>query len=108
MAYGGLAVSHFNRSYSYSVETGKYYMSYLEGKRKVSKQAEQIMSKFEKIRMDSNESVNTQSPLLVEQTGEQYIVPEAQPVIAPIIGLQRQFSEFPLDQVCNLINLCLH
>jgi len=95
MDYGRLTVPQFNRSFS--LDTGNYFTSYLDNK------AEQIMSKFEKMKMDSIESVNTQSPLPVEQTGEediiQYVVPKAQPVMAPMIGLQRQFSEFPLDQV---------
>ena len=75
--------------------------------KKVSKKAEQIINKFENVRMDSIESINTQPPLPVEQTGEEnsikYIVPEAQPVMPLMIGLQHQFSEFPLDQVSYLL-----
>ena len=97
-AYGSLPVPSFNRAFSW--ETGNYYVAYSEGacfKRKVSKKAEQIISRFEKMRMDSDESVITQSPSPVAEEEEiQYPIPEAS---QPMTRLQRQFSEFPLDEV---------
>lgn len=103
MACGGLTVPSFKRTFS--MEAG-YYKNYYSGGAfytKVSKKAEEIISKFEKMRMDSSETVHTQSPSPVEQPEEeniiQYPVPE---VSTPSMGiLQRQLSEFPLDQVLN-------
>ena len=103
MAYEGLSVPSFKRTYS--MEAG-YYKKYYSGGAfytKVSKKAEEIISKFEKMRMDSSETVHTQSPSPVEQPEEdniiQYPVPE---VSTPSMSiLQRQLSEFPLDQVLN-------
>ena len=108
-AYGGLRVPlpSFNRTISF--DTGNYYVTYTDGscyKRRVSKKAEQIISRFEKLRTDSNESVATQSPSPVDESFEQpgeedivkYRVSDVSPPMAQLM-LQRQFSEFPLDEV---------
>ena len=110
MAYGGLHVPpSFNRTIS--LDFGNYYVPYTDGncyKRRVSKRAEQIISRFEKLRTDSDESVATQSPSPVDESEQpreedivQYCVPEVS-TSSPMprsIMLQRQFSEFPLDEV---------
>ena len=91
----------FNRAIS--LETG-YYMNRLSGGPSVSEKAEEIISKFENFRMDSTETVHTQSPSPVEQHEEedntiQYPVPEVSQPTPLTMKLQRQFSEFPLDEV---------
>ena len=98
----------FNRTFSW--DTGNYYVAYSEGayfKRKVTEKAEQIISRFEKMRMDSGESVATQLPSPVDESLEQpeeediiqYQVPEVSQSVSQPTELQRQFSEFPLDEV---------
>jgi len=90
------------------METGYYGNSYSGGvysrynHKNVSRKAEEIVNKFENMQMDSIEIVSTpsaermQSPLPAEG-GIHYPVPQQAP---PAAVLQRQFSEFPLDQVC--------
>ena len=106
--FGGLSGPYLQRTYS--MEPGYYTHNYSGGTffRTVSKKAEEIISKFEKMRMDSTETVHTQSPSPVEEPEEepeeensiQFPVPEVSQPSAPLmVGLQRQFSEFPLEQV---------
>ena len=72
----------------------------------MSEKAEQIISRVEKMRMDSGETTDTLFPFPVEQLEEEvpYV---SQPTLPPMTALQRQFSEFPLDQVLHDY-LCLY
>ena len=104
MCYGGLSRPSLQRTLS--MEPGYYTQCYSGGTffRKVSKKAEEIINKFEQMRMDSTETVHTQSPSPMEEHGDEngieFPVPEMSQPSAPLmVGLQRQFSEFPLDQV---------
>ena len=100
MRFGGSSEPFLQRTYS--MEPGYYTHNYSDGtfSRTVSKKAEEIISKFEKMRMDSTETVCTQSPSPVEDPEEEnsreFLSQPSAPLMA---GLQRQFSEFPLDQV---------
>lgn len=83
---------------TYSLEASYYGNG--SKRRYVSEKAAEIISRFEKMRMDSNETVHTQSPSPVEEGILQSPVPEVSQPIQPARGrLQRQFSEFPLDEV---------
>ena len=80
------------------------YVNSYSGGASVSEKAEEIMNKFEKLRMDSTKTVHTQSSSSVEQHEEedntiQYLVPEVSQPTPPAMKLQHQFSEFPLDEV---------
>ena len=103
MAYRDLPVPFFE--HTLSLESGYFVRSYKGNiKFKVSRKAEQIISRFEEMRMDTEETVHLQSPSPVEQREEEDIIhcpiPDiSQPNLPPMIMVQRQFSEFPLDQV---------
>lgn len=81
--------SHSTISYPAAVED--YY------NKNVSKKAEEIVSKFEKMQTDSSETVNVQSPLTVKELDEEDAEHVWLPAF-PLMGYQEQ-HQFALDQV---------
>ena len=77
-------------------------------KRKVSKKAEEIISRFEKMRMDGGDlTIHTLSSPVEKPQKEENLIPDiSQPTLPLMTMVQQRFSEFPLDEVFLLIFVC--